>query len=78
MIVAYIILAIVLLYIDFMLQRAGLSATIAIILLVVVLYKLTKLTLLIEEEIKERKKLRRQEAAQEEGKASKEDPEGTK
>jgi hypothetical protein len=44
MIVVYIILTMILLYVDAMLQSAGFSAMIATVLLVAVLYKIGKLT----------------------------------
>lgn len=44
MIVVYIILTMILLYVDAMLQSAGFSAMIATVLLVAVFYKIGKLT----------------------------------
>ena len=44
MIVVYIILTMILLYVDAMLQSAGFSAMIATVLLVAVLYEIGKLT----------------------------------
>lgn len=76
MIIAYVILAIVILYIDLTLQSAGLSAVMATILLVAVLYKISKLTNLIEEEKKEREKLRAKEVVQQESTASAEERKG--
>ena len=73
MIIAYIILAIVVIYIDFGFQTAELSATVPIILLVAVLYKISKLTNLIEEEKKEREKLRAKEVVQQKSTASSEE-----
>lgn len=49
MIVVYIILAIIILYVDAMLQSAGFSAMMATLLLMVVLYKLGKQTEMIAE-----------------------------
>ena len=70
MIFLYVILAVVLLYIDFGFQNAGLSATVPIILLVDVLYRISKLMELIKEEKEARERLDKKDAAQKENEAS--------
>ena len=70
MIFLYVILAVVLLYIDFGFQNAGLSATVPIILLVAVLYRISKLMELIKEEKEARERLDKKDAAQKENEAS--------
>ena len=70
MIFLYVILAVVLWYIDFGFQNAGLSATVPIILLVAVLYRISKLMELIKEEKEARERLDKKDAAQKENEAS--------
>ena len=63
MIVVYIILTMILLYVDAMLQSAGFSAMIATVLLVAVLYKIGKLTDTVAELKKKIEELEKKNAA---------------
>ncbi len=63
MIVVYIILTMILLYVDAMLQSAGFSAMIATVLLVAVLYKIGRLTDTVAELKKKIEELEKENAA---------------